>query len=49
MDIKKDLPHSYNQESLLIMKESMEEKMVINQSMISEGLHLKEDHSLTCM
>ena len=46
MDIKEDSLHSDNQETSLIMKDSIEENIMINQSMISEGLHLKEHHSL---
>ena len=49
MDIKEYLPHSDNQEASLIMKDSIEEKIVINQSMISEGLHHREDHPLPGM
>jgi hypothetical protein len=49
MDIKEDLPHSKNQEASLIMKESIEEKIMINQSMISEGQQHREDHPLLGM
>ena len=49
MDIKEDLPHSYNQEASLIMKESSEEKIMIKKRMISDGLHHKEYHSLLDM
>jgi hypothetical protein len=49
MDIKEDLPHSDNQEASLIIKESIEEKIVINQSMILEGLQHREDHPLLGM
>jgi hypothetical protein len=47
--IQGDLPHSNKKESSLMMKESVEEKIVINQGMNLEELHRKEDHSLLGM
>jgi hypothetical protein len=47
--LQQDLPHSTNKESSTMMKKSIEDKIMINQGRNLEGLHTKEDHSLTGM
>ena len=44
--IKEDPPLSGIKEASIIMKETIEEKIVINQGMNSKGLHHREDHPL---
>ena len=46
MDIKEDPPLLGIKETSIIVKEITEEKIMINQGMNLEGLHLKEDHLL---
>jgi hypothetical protein len=46
MDIKEDPPLSGIKEASIIVKETKEEKIVINQGNNSKGLHHKEDNSL---
>jgi hypothetical protein len=47
--LQQDLPLSGRKEVSTIMKESTEEKIMINQGRNLEGLHHKEDHSLPGM
>ena len=45
MDIQEDLLPLGIKEASIIVKETIEEKIVINQGMNSKGLHHKEDYS----
>ena len=44
-----DLLHSGNKEASIIVKETTKEKILINQGILTEGLHHKEHHSLPGM
>jgi hypothetical protein len=46
--IQEDLPDSRNKETSM-MKGSTEDNIMIIQNKNSQGLHHKQDHSLTCM
>jgi hypothetical protein len=46
MDIKQDPSLSSIKEASIIVKETIEDNIIISQGMNSQGLHHKEDHSL---